>query len=145
MIYGVGTDLVDVERIAGTLARHGDRFALRVLGPQELVRWRQRSARQPQRGLLYLATRFAAKEAVSKALGLGMRMPMTWRNVEVLNAPSGRPQVVMHGALATFVVERHLSLQVSISDERTMALAFAVAYLGPAPALGAPAGVGERR
>ena len=77
LIYGIGTDICDIRRIAATFERQGDRFAERVLGEAELAIWRTRSARWPERGLRYLATRFSAKEAFSKAVGLGMRMPMT--------------------------------------------------------------------
>lgn len=127
MIFGIGTDLVEIERIAQARERFGDRFAERILGPQELVRYRQRAARAPQRGLAFLATRFAAKEAVSKALGLGMRTPMTWRAVEIVNAPSGKPMAVAHGALARYIEERGLQLHVSVTDERSMAMAYAIA------------------
>jgi holo-[acyl-carrier protein] synthase len=127
MIFGVGTDLVEIERIAQAQRRFGDRFALRILGPQELARWRARASRAPQRGLAFLATRFAAKEAVSKALGLGMRTPMTWRAVEIVNAPSGKPVAVANGALARYIDERGLRLHVSVTDERSMAMAYAIA------------------
>ena len=99
MIYGIGTDICDVRRIAASLARRGDRFAQRVLADAELAIWRERSGRWPDRGLRYLATRFSAKEAFSKAIGLGMRMPMTWRHCEVSNLRTGQPVIVLHGAL----------------------------------------------
>ena len=79
MIYGIGTDLCDVRRIAATLARRGDRFAERVLGARELEVFHARRARVEERGVRYLATRFSAKEAFSKAIGLGIRQPMSWR------------------------------------------------------------------
>ena len=72
MIYGIGTDICDVRRIAASLERHGERFAEKVLADGELATWRARSARWPERGLRYLATRFSAKEAFSKAVGMGM-------------------------------------------------------------------------
>ena len=81
MIFGIGTDVCDVRRIRASLQRHGERFALRILSDRELTVWRSRSARWPERGLRYLATRFSAKEAFSKAVGLGMRLPMTWRSL----------------------------------------------------------------
>lgn len=127
MIFGIGTDLVEIERIAQALQRFGDRFVQRILGPQEIARYRQRAARAPQRGLSFLATRFAAKEAVSKALGLGMRTPMTWRAVEIVNAPSGKPVAVAHGELARYIEERGLRLHVSVTDERSMAMAYVIA------------------
>lgn len=127
MIVGVGTDLMEIARIEAVIARQGDRFAQRILGPQEWLRFNQRRARNAQRGTAFLATRFAAKEAISKALGLGMRMPMTWRSAEIVNLPSGQPTVVVHGALATFVAERGLRLHVSVTDERSMVMAYAMA------------------
>lgn len=127
MIYGVGTDLVEIGRIAAALERFGERFVERILGPQERARYSARRARSASRGLAFLATRFAAKEAVSKALGLGMRSPMSWRAVEIVNAPSGQPQVVVHGVLADFVRTKRLRLSVSVSDEQAMAMAFVVA------------------
>ena len=76
MIHGIGTDICDIRRIRASFERHGERFALKILSEGELVVWRRRSARWPERGLRYLATRFSAKEAFSKAIGLGMRLPM---------------------------------------------------------------------
>jgi len=127
VIYGIGTDLVEIERIAAAVDRFGERFAKRILGPQEQERYAARRSRSARRGLAYLATRFAAKEAVSKAIGLGLRSPMTWRAVEIVNAPSGKPLVVANGPLAEFLSARRLRLSVSVTDEQTMAMAFAVA------------------
>lgn len=126
MIYGVGTDVCDVRRIAATLARRGDRFAERVLGPAELQVFRARRARVESRGLRFLATRFSAKEAFSKAIGLGLHAPMTWRACEILNQPSGQPYVRLHGALADWFAERGLSAHVSVSDESDIATSFVV-------------------
>lgn len=127
MIVGIGTDLIEIPRIEAAVTRHGERFALRILGPGELQRYEQRRAKSERRGLAFLATRFAAKEAISKALGLGMRMPMTWRSAEVINQASGKPVVVVHGELKAFVEARGLRLHVSVTDERTLAMAYAVA------------------
>jgi holo-[acyl-carrier protein] synthase len=127
VIYGIGIDLIEIERIEKAVRRHGDRFAQRVLGAQEIERYHARRARSPRRGLAFLATRFAAKEAVSKALGLGMRMPMTWRAVEIVNAPSGAPAAVVHGELALFLARQRLRLHVSVTDERGHAAAYALA------------------
>ncbi|MEY2892484.1 MAG: hypothetical protein RJA98_2392 [Pseudomonadota bacterium] len=117
MIYGIGTDVCDVRRIRDTLARRGERFAEKVLGPNELIVFRQRLARVETRGVSYLATRFSAKEAFSKAIGMGLRMPMTWRACETLNAPSGQPHIHLHGELAAWFAERRLRAFVSVSDE----------------------------
>ena len=127
MIFGVGTDAVEVARIEAAVARHGERFAQRILGPRELVVLAARAARSPMRGTLFLATRFAAKEAISKALGLGMRQPMHWRAAQIVNSASGRPEVVADEALARFLRQRRIRLHVSVSDVDEFALAYAIA------------------
>jgi holo-[acyl-carrier protein] synthase len=126
MIYGIGTDIVQISRIEAALARNGERFAEKILGPEELEKYRRRKAKVEARGIRFLATRFAAKEAFSKAIGLGMRMPMTWRALQTLNAPGGRPVAVAGGALAQFMEERGLTAQVSITDEADYAVAFVI-------------------
>ena len=126
MIYGVGADICDVRRIAATLVRRGDRFAERVLGAHEIEVFRARRAKVEARGISYLATRFSAKEAFSKAIGLGMRTPMTWRDCEIVKAPSGKPQLRLHGALAVWFDARGLQAHVSITDETDYAASFVV-------------------
>jgi holo-[acyl-carrier protein] synthase len=126
MIFGIGTDLCDIRRIEGTLQRRGDRFAEKVLGQREIEVFRQRRAREPGRGLRYLATRFSAKEAFSKAIGLGIRSPMHWRCCEVLNAPGGKPYVALSGELAQWFAQRRLRAHVTVSDESDYAAAFVV-------------------
>jgi holo-[acyl-carrier protein] synthase len=126
VIYGIGTDVCDIRRIAATFERRGERFAEKVLGPHEIEVFRTRRARLEARGIAYLATRFAAKEAFSKAIGLGMRLPMTWRDCEVVKAASGQPQIRLHGALATWFAARGLTAHVSVSDESDIATAFVV-------------------
>ena len=126
MIIGVGTDLCDVRRIASTLERRGERFAQKVLGPHEIEVFRQRRAKVELRGIRYLATRFAAKEAFSKAIGLGMTWPMTWRACEVVKARSGQPHIQLHGELATWFAARGWHAHVSVTDESDYASAFVV-------------------
>ena len=126
MIFGIGTDICDVRRIRAVLARRGERFAERVLGPHEMVVFRARRAQLEDRGVRYLATRFSAKEAFSKAIGLGMRTPMTWRGCEIAKRPSGKPEIVLHGALAEWFESRGLSAHVSVSDETDYASTFVV-------------------
>ena len=126
MIYGVGTDICDVRRIAATLSRRGERFAERVLGPSEIGVFRTRRGKVEARGIAYLATRFSAKEAFSKAIGLGLRMPMTWRDCEILNLPSGKPYIRLHAALAAWFDARGLQAHVSVSDETDYAASFVV-------------------
>ena len=126
MIYGIGTDIVQISRVEAALKRSGERFAEKILGPEELVKYHARRAKNDVRGLRFLATRFSAKEAFSKAIGLGMRMPMTWRSAQMLNAPGGKPTIVCSGALAEFMRANGLSAQVSISDEADYAVAFVI-------------------
>ena len=126
MIYGIGTDICDVRRIRDSLARHGERFARKILSDAEFATWQARSKRWPERGLRYLATRFSAKEAFSKAIGLGMTMPMTWRLCELGNLPSGQPTVVLHGDLKEWFEARHLSAHVTLTDETDYAVTFCV-------------------
>lgn len=125
-MYGIGTDICDIRRIRASLERHGDRFAARVLSEHELATWRTRSARWPERGVRYLATRFSAKEAFSKAIGLGMRMPMSWRLCEIANLASGAPVVVLHGGLKTWFEAKGLQAQITLSDETDYAVSFCV-------------------
>ena len=126
MIFGIGTDICDMRRITATLARRGDRFAERVLGPHEIEVFRARRARVEARGISYLATRFSAKEAFSKAIGMGMRLPMTWRDCEVVKAASGKPQIRLHGELAVWFEARRLRAFVTITDETDYAASFVV-------------------
>lgn len=126
MIFGIGTDIIQISRIEAALARHGDRFADKILGTEELEKYRRRRDKVAVRGIRFLATRFAAKEAFSKAMGLGMRMPMTWRAMQTLTAASGKPVVVTSGLLQAYMKERGLSAQVTITDEADYAVAFVI-------------------
>ncbi|KAF1045049.1 MAG: Holo-[acyl-carrier-protein] synthase [Herbaspirillum frisingense] len=126
MIYGIGTDILRIPRVVDALGRHGDRFAGKILGPEEMQKYLRRKAKVEARGVRFLATRFAAKEAFSKAIGMGMRMPMTWRAMQVLNDPSGKPVVVCSGSLKTWMEEQGLSAQVTITDEAEYAVAFVI-------------------
>ena len=126
MIFGIGTDVCDIRRVAATFERRGERFAQRVLGPQELQVFHARSARAPARGLRFLATRFSAKEAFSKAIGTGIRSPMSWRACEVLNEASGKPVLRLSGELAAWFEARGLSAHVSVSDETDYVSTFVV-------------------
>jgi holo-[acyl-carrier protein] synthase len=130
MIYGIGTDICDIRRIEATWQRQGERFVRKVLTDAEFAVWQTRSARWPQRGLRYLATRFSAKEAFSKAIGLGMRMPMTWRRCEIVNQSSGQPVVVLHGELKTWFEAQGLRAHVTVTDETDYAASFVVVERG---------------
>jgi len=119
MIYGVGTDVVEIPRIEKALARFGERFARRILCAPELERFL--SHRLPAN---YLAKRFAAKEAFTKALGTGIRAPANWHGVWVRNLPSGKPVLEFSAALQKLLAKRGVaSSHLSLADEKGVAFA----------------------
>ncbi len=129
MIVGIGTDLVRLARIEALLGRWGERFARRVLGPEELAEFRRRRGKDGHGegyATRYLAKRFAGKEAFSKALGIGLRGPMTLLSLQILNDRRGKPVAVPRKALAPLLEERGLVAHVSLSDESDAVLAFVV-------------------
>ena len=130
MIYGIGTDILKIARIKAALERRGDRLAEKILGSDEMAHYRHRKSKVKARGLRYLATRFAAKEAFSKAIGLGMKMPMTWQSAQILNAPGGKPIVVASGKLKDYMEKKRLTAQVSLTDEIEYAVAFVIVEQG---------------
>lgn len=126
MIVGIGTDILQLPRLIAAYERTQGRLAERILGPQELQVFGQRLARNQRRGMAYLATRFAAKEAFSKAIGLGMHMPMSWRAMQTLNEDSGKPVAHYSSLLAQWMAERNWHAQVTVSDEQEMVIAFVI-------------------
>lgn len=122
MVAGVGTDLVDVRRISKMQQRFAGRFVERVLVPTEREIWQAQA--QPE---AYLAKRWAAKEAVAKALGTGIGGHVSFQDIEISNAPSGQPQVTLQGgALARLTALGAQHCWLSLSDEGDYALAFVV-------------------
>ena len=119
MIYGVGQDLVEIPRIERALARFGERFALRILCEPELARFRRH--RLPA---AFLAKRFAAKEAFTKALGTGIHAPANWHGVWVENLRSGKPELHFTRALKDLLEQRGIRrAHLSLTDERALAAA----------------------
>lgn len=119
MIYGVGTDLVEIRRIERALERFGERFARRILCEPELRRFRRH--RQPA---AYLAKRFAAKEAFTKALGTGIHAPANWHGVWVSNLRSGKPVLEFSSDLRRLLEARRIrGAHLSITDEHQIACA----------------------
>jgi holo-[acyl-carrier protein] synthase len=132
MIIGIGSDLCRIDRIEKTLARFGERFEKRIFTEIE----RARANRRPQLKADTYAKRFAAKEACSKALGTGFRQGVAWRDMGVVNLPSGRPTLQLSGAAKQkldaltptgFEADIHLSL----TDDHPYAMAFVVIGLKP--------------
>ena len=122
MIIAIGSDLCNIERIQASLDRFGARFENRVFTDIE----KAKAARRPYTRAGTYAKRFAAKEAFSKAVGLGMRLPMQWRSCEVVNARSGKPQIVLNGDLAAWFDSRGWTAHVTVTDESDYAAAFVV-------------------
>lgn len=121
MIFGIGTDICAIARMAGAYERHGERFARRILTPAELAEFGRSQAR-PR----LLAKRFAVKEAFSKAYGTGIREPVYLRNVGVGHDALGKPVLEFAPPLAALLAQQKLRAHVSISDEQEFAVAFVV-------------------
>lgn len=122
MIKGVGTDIVDIDRIAESIRKHGDRFAGKILSADEMVLY-QRNIAPAQ----YLASRFAAKEAVSKALGTGFREGLYLHHISILNDDAGKP--CLHYTDKALELVKKLKVKeswLSISHERHMTVAFVI-------------------
>lgn len=120
MILGIGTDIVRIARMEASLARHGARFAERLLAPEEVVEF-QRAARPAA----FLAKRFAAKEALVKAMGTGFRDGLSLRHIAVAHEPKGRPYLVFTGRAAEMLDEMGAGdCHLSLADEQDMAIAF---------------------
>jgi holo-[acyl-carrier protein] synthase len=122
MIYGVGTDVVEIERIRAVLQKYGERFARRILCEPEMRRFENHRLKAN-----YLAKRFAAKEAFTKALGTGIRAPANWHGVWVRNLPSGKPVLEFSEPLKNHLQTRGITAtHVSLSDEKGVAFATVV-------------------
>lgn len=122
MIFGIGTDIVEVSRIEASMTQFGDDFAKRILADSELASY-YLSKIKPR----FLAKRFAAKEAFSKALGTGLRAPATFQNIAVSHDELGKPILVLAPDLLTLLHTKKIDqMHLSISDERNLAAAFVV-------------------
>lgn len=126
-IYGIGTDIVECERIARMIDRHGDHFINRVYTDFEIEYCkRHRSATQ------HYAGRWAAKEAVLKAMGTGWVKGISWRDVEVRNQPGGKPKIALAGGARERCELAHIvDMQISISHCQSHATAYALAVCDP--------------
>jgi holo-[acyl-carrier protein] synthase len=136
VILGVGSDLVDMRRIEHTLERFGERFTTRVFTAAE----RARAQRRPDPAATY-AKRYAAKEACAKALGTGFRQGVYWRDIGVLNAPSGQPMLVLAGGAAARLAALTPAgmvarLDLSLTDEPPLSQATVIISAVPAGAFG---------
>lgn len=137
MILGIGNDIIDIRRIEATLARFGERFIKRIYTEDEL----RKAERRKGAGNGYactLAKRFAAKEAASKALGTGFRSGIYWRDLGVVNQPSGKPTILMTGGAAQRLAAitpagMRAQVDVTLTDDYPLAEAFVIISAVPAP------------
>lgn len=122
MIYGIGTDIVEVARIESSITQFGDEFARRILTDDEFASYQVSHIKAR-----FLAKRFAAKEAFSKALGTGLRAPATFQNIAVSHDELGKPIFILAIELQAFLAAKNISqMHISISDEKNLAAAFVV-------------------
>ena len=122
MIFGIGTDIVEVARIEASLVQFGDAFAEKILAESELENYQESHIKAR-----FLAKRFAAKEAFSKALGTGLRAPATFQNIAVSHDDLGKPILVLAAELQMFLATKSIQkTHISISDEKNLAAAFVV-------------------
>lgn len=121
MIYGIGTDIVAVARLRGMWERHGDRAVDKLLAPQEMADF----AKAADKGR-FLAKRFAAKEAFSKALGTGVRPPASLTAIAVTHDELGKPVFDFQGELESLLKQQNLKSHLSISDEAEYAVAYVI-------------------
>lgn len=122
MAIAIGTDIVEIARIADTVSRQGLKFVQRLLSANELEQYRAKS-----NGNAFLAKRFAAKEAIAKALGTGIGRGVSFQDIEVTNNSNGAPQVKLTGGAEKALAELGATkVLLSLSDEKEYALAFAV-------------------
>lgn len=122
MIFGIGTDIVEVARIEASIEQFGDDFARRILAQSELASYLDSNIKAR-----FLAKRFAAKEAFSKALGTGLRAPATFQNIAVSHDALGKPILVLAPELQALLETKNITkMHISISDEKNLAAAFAI-------------------
>lgn len=127
MISGIGCDVVELKRVADVYARHGDRFVHRILTEEELPIFEKRKSLGNERMFAFLASRWAVKEAISKALGTGITAEVSFHAMEILHNSSGAPIAVFKGELKNRLQEEGILVHISITDEKSVVAAFAVA------------------
>lgn len=121
-VFGVGVDVLNVARMAAIVQRRGEAFLRRVFTPAEIAYCMRHKEPAPS-----LSARFAAKEAVIKALGVGWQHGMRWTDIEVARAPGGKPSLVLHGATAEVATAQGIrTLHLSLTHETDRAIAFVV-------------------
>ena len=127
MIYGIGTDIVEVARIEASIEQFGEEFAKRILAESEFTNYLDLEFKDLHIKSRFLAKRFAAKEAFAKALGTGLRAPATFQNVAVSHDDLGKPILILAAELQALLQTKNITqTHISISDEKNLAAAFVV-------------------
>ncbi|AGF46736.1 holo-[acyl-carrier protein] synthase [Candidatus Kinetoplastibacterium desouzaii TCC079E] len=118
LIAGIGIDFLSVSRVDDLFIKYGCKFSKRVLGPEELTSFSIRLNSNYKRGIRFLTTRISVKESFSKAIGIGMRSPMSWSNIQIINDDNGKPYCLLSSFLEKWFVKNYGgSIHISISDE----------------------------
>lgn len=121
---GIGCDIVMIERVSSLIDQFGDKFLQRVYAKEEIIKGKGLLEKNREVGLGYFARRFAAKEAVAKALGTGIAKGLSFNEVAILNDTNGKPEVHLLGKSAKLVGNK--TIEISLSDDGPFAMAFAV-------------------
>jgi holo-[acyl-carrier protein] synthase len=127
-VIGLGCDILELERLNGLLDKGMERFVRRVLTPAEQAEFESRSAKSVNRGRLFVATRFCAKEAFSKAMGTGVGAQFSFQDLSVLNDELGRPTMQYSEQLAHWLQSRRAVAKISISDEQHYVMSTVLLY-----------------
>ena len=127
-VLGLGCDILEVQRLEDLLRKGRDSFIKRVLTADELLEYERRAEKSAPRGDLYIATRYCAKEAFSKAMGTGVGAEFSFQDLSVLNAPSGQPLLVYSEHLRLWLESRRAFAKISISDERNYVMSTVILY-----------------
>lgn len=127
MIYGVGTDILEISRIKMLLNKYGDRFARKILGQEEMCKYLICKAKVKERSIRFLAGRFAVKEALFKAnKASAIQMPITWHTVQTLSSIHGKPVVIYSKLLKIWIEKNKLITHVSIAHDAEYVIAFVI-------------------
>ncbi|MFN4043230.1 holo-ACP synthase [Limnobacter sp.] len=127
-ILGLGCDILEVSRLEGLLRKGRDVFIKRVLTPAEIDEYERRSDKSAIRGTLFVATRYCAKEAFSKAMGTGVGAQFSFQDLSVLNSDSGAPVLVYSERLENWLQSRRAQAKISISDEQNYVMSTVIFY-----------------
>lgn len=127
-ILGLGCDILEVGRLEGLLRKGRDVFIKRVLTPAEIDEYERRSDKSAIRGTLFVATRYCAKEAFSKAMGTGVGAQFSFQDLSVLNSDSGAPVLVYSARLENWLQSRRAQAKISISDEQNYVMSTVILY-----------------